>query len=403
MENKKTISKATWIGAVVLFLSPLITGILALADVIKGGLFKLGDVSVGYGLRGCIQNYWNMWDPAKFPHVSGFIGVFVLIFAIVCLVSEAVIILKKKQSCLLVNAVLRFLGIAFLPFLLLLIVTAVLSKTLNAGAMIGLILCVFLDLIGISILMLPYRGLARDASAKTVCELSEKKDEEEVPALTEADVRRLIEDRLAKLDDKYVGEERAKAIADKEIVVHEQAFHSEKEEKAEEEVVEPVEEEVKEEPVEEEKPEEKEDAVTIAPSAGTADDPFAGLGKHRRAKFETRLKNSDADLRAKYYELRDYVRSYGIKDRMSIPGLTFSAHRERFVFITISGKKLKVFYALNPDDYANTTTPVKRNESKKFEDLPLEFKIKSDLSLKRAKALVDDVMKAKGVEKPEEK
>ena len=94
MENKKTISKATWIGAVVLFLSPLITGILALADVIKGGLFKLGGVSVGYGLRGCIQNYWNMWDPAKFPHVSGFIGVFVLIFAIVCLVSEAVIILK---------------------------------------------------------------------------------------------------------------------------------------------------------------------------------------------------------------------------------------------------------------------------------------------------------------------
>ena len=46
MENKKTISKATWIGAAVLFLSPLITGILALADVIKGGLFKLGDVSV---------------------------------------------------------------------------------------------------------------------------------------------------------------------------------------------------------------------------------------------------------------------------------------------------------------------------------------------------------------------
>ncbi|HBS03171.1 MAG TPA: hypothetical protein DEA63_04860 [Firmicutes bacterium] len=57
---------------------------------------------------------------------------------------------------------------------------------------------------------------------------------------------------------------------------------------------------------------------------------------------------------------------------------------------------------MNPDDYANTTIPVIRNESKKFEDLPLEFKIKSDLSLKRAKALVDDVMKAKGIEKPEE-
>ena len=91
--------------------------------------------------------------------------------------------------------------------------------------------------------------------------------------------------------------------------------------------------------------------------------------------------------------------SYGIKNRVSIPGDTFSAHRERYVFITITGKKLKVNYALDPKDYENGTIPVETNNSKKFEDLPLTFKIRSDLSYRRALKLVDDVMAKKGITK----
>ncbi len=407
MDKKKSVSKATWIGAIVLFLSPLLVGISGLADVIHGGSFMLGEVKVGYGIRGCIDNYWKMWDPSQYPHVSGFLGALLIVFAVICLVFEAVVIIKKKEPKLLFNAVARFLGIAFLPYLILLVVTLLLAKQMTTGAMIVLIVSLFLDLIGSAILMLPYRDLAKDEAACSLAKTSEKEEKEEAPTLSETDVRRIVDDRLAKLEGEYVNEERAKAIADKEIVIHQEEFHAQKEE-AEESLEQEVEPEVevkeepkKEEPVEEEKPV-KEDAVQISTAAGTADDPFAALGKHRRAKFETRLKNADPELRAKYYELRDYIRSYGIKDRISIPGHTFSLHRERYAFLTVSGKKLKVFFALNPDDYANTTIPVIRNESKKFEDLPLEFKIKSDLSLKRAKALVDDVMKAKGIEKPEE-
>ena len=131
---------------------------------------------------------------------------------------------------------------------------------------------------------------------------------------------------------------------------------------------------------------------------------IAAKGKaRRRASFETKVKNSDEDLRHKYYELRDYIKSYGIHNRVSIPGDTFSAHRQRYIFVTISGKHLKVSYDLNPNDYKNSTIPVEFNKAKKFADLALLFKVRSDLSLKRAKILVDDIMKAKGVEKPEEK
>jgi HAMP domain-containing protein len=112
-----------------------------------------------------------------------------------------------------------------------------------------------------------------------------------------------------------------------------------------------------------------------------------------------KLANAEKDLVEKYEGLRDYIMSYGIKNRVSIPGDTFSAHRERYVFITITGKKLKVNYALDPKDYENGTIPVETNNSKKFEDLPLTFKIRSDLSYRRALKLVDDVMAKKGVTK----
>ncbi len=69
------------------------------------------------------------------------------------------------------------------------------------------------------------------------------------------------------------------------------------------------------------------------------------------------------------------------------------------MFIAITGKRLRINFALDPADYAESTIPVTTNTSKKFADLPVTFKVKSDLSLKRAKMLVDDVMARKGVEK----
>ena len=118
--------------------------------------------------------------------------------------------------------------------------------------------------------------------------------------------------------------------------------------------------------------------------------------RRRMASFETKLKGSDYDLRHKYYDLRDYIKSYGVNNRISRAGDTFSLHREKLVFITISGKRMKIAFALDPKDYEGSAFPVTENTSKKFEDLPLGFKVKSDLSFRRAKKLVDDVMAKKG-------
>ena len=151
---------------------------------------------------------------------------------------------------------------------------------------------------------------------------------------------------------------------------------------------------VEETPVEEAAPAEE----APAPKAESEYDFPINENKHK-VPFEEKLANAEKDLVEKYEGLRDYIMSYGIKNRVSIPGDTFSAHRERYVFITITGKKLKVNYALDPKDYENGTIPVETNNSKKFEDLPLTFKIRSDLSYRRALKLVDDVMAKKGVTK----
>lgn len=218
-------------------------------------------------------------------------------------------------------------------------------------------------------------------------ELSKQPKEEKEEGVTEEKVNEIV-------DDKTLKEERVREIVREEL-------DKEEEKPAEEEA--PVEEEKVEEPVAEE-PDEAEGEETEEGEDGEVEvDAFGHLHARRRASFETKLKNSEYELRHKYYDLRDYIKSYGVNNRISIPGDTFSLHREKLAFITISGKHIKACFALDPDDYKDSTIPCDRNTSKRFEDLPLAFKIKSDLSFRRALKLVDDMMAKKGYTKPEDK
>ena len=61
----------------------------------------------------------------------------------------------------------------------------------------------------------------------------------------------------------------------------------------------------------------------------------------------------------------------------------------------------RIYLQLNPQDYADSTIPVEQAEAKKYEDLPCLLRIKSDLSYRRAKKLVDDLMAKIGMPRPE--
>lgn len=396
MKEKKKMGPVmtTVIASVLLLLACIIVGVGGLADWIPAGGGKLP-----YGLLASIAIYGNAFIgdfSSKWSFGVLLVDAVVLVLFIVCTVK----LIRKKQPKLIYCAFAASLGIAYLPFLGILAYRLMATGHAEVGAMWIIVISFLLDLAGILLMVIASLAAIKakkEAEAEPVVHeeaLSEDqirvivREEIEnyeaakpaVKTLTKEDVNKVAEDVSNKVAKTVADETVAKALEK-----HVEDFHAQKEEA-------PVVEEAVEEPVAEEPAEEE----TEAEVPEGENDPFAALRNKRRASFETRLKNADFDLRHKYYDLRDHIKSYGLSNRLSIPGDSFSAHRKRYVFITINGKHLKVYFAANPDDYKDTPIPVERTETKKYEDLPLQFKVRSDLSFRRAVKIVDDMLTKEG-------
>lgn len=197
-----------------------------------------------------------------------------------------------------------------------------------------------------------------------------------------------------------------KADPVKETVVEEKpAEEKVEEEKAEEPVEEepaPVEEEkVEEEPVEEIAEEvEEDDADAAIVAAAAIDSTEEAKVKREKVTFEERLAKADPSLVDSYHEIRNEIMAYGVKSRVSSSGDTFRLHVVKYMKIVVAGKKLKLYMKLDPKAYDNTPIPHGDASTKNaYVEIPFVFKVKSDLSIKRAKALIADMMKEAGLEK----
>ena len=121
-----------------------------------------------------------------------------------------------------------------------------------------------------------------------------------------------------------------------------------------------------------------------------------------RIPFTERMLNADDEMKNNYNELKNEILSYGVNSRVSNSGDTFRLHRVTYVKITIAGLSLKLYFALNPDDYKDSTLPVQNAGHKGiYAEIPLVFKVKSGLSMRRCKQLIQDVMDKNGLEQGE--
>ena len=160
----------------------------------------------------------------------------------------------------------------------------------------------------------------------------------------------------------------------------------------------PVEEEVEPEPVVEPEP---------APQPVVVEEPVpAPVVEEKkpiiRIPFTERMKNADDEMKANYNELKNEILSYGVNSRVSNSGDTFRLHRKTYIKITIAGLSLKLYFALNPEDYKDTSLPVQDAGHKGiYADIPLVFKVKSGLSMRRCKQLIQDVFDKNGLEQGE--
>ena len=123
----------------------------------------------------------------------------------------------------------------------------------------------------------------------------------------------------------------------------------------------------------------------------------------QRIPFAEKIVKADKDLQEKYNELKSELLAYGASSRVSIAGDTFRLHRKAYVKITIVGKTLKVYYALDPKDYVDSPIPVADASDKvAYEDVPALLKVKSNLSLKRAKELAEVAFAKDGIKREED-
>ena len=137
----------------------------------------------------------------------------------------------------------------------------------------------------------------------------------------------------------------------------------------------------------------------ITPEVGVT---RTGKKKIIRIPFQDRMNKAEPMLLSHYDELKNYILSFQVKSRISNAGDIFRLHKEEYIKITIAGKGLKLYLALNPEDYKDGPIPVDDASDKKmYKEIPLVFKVKSELSLKRAKKLIDDLMAKKGLPQKE--
>ena len=383
--NKKKVIRSSLIGFVLLLLALVITGLVGISDLIHSGSDYLYWNKFYYGFANSLTNYWLIWKPGLLQHETAYIGQVILFVAIFLTLGLIVMSLAKKKPLYIIPALLLGASIAFLPFLLILVIPMI-----QLGKMGGTAMAILSGVTGIVLFAIFFEVLAVKEMLKESLALlnkagGEEKKEAVEGGLSEEEVRKIVEQYLEQhVEEKHSEEEEKPAPAPAPAPVKEPEPEPEPEEEPEEEEEEEAEE-------EQEQPADDNSPVGLAIK-----------GKRRRASFETRLKNSEFDIRHKYYDLRDYIKWYGLRNRISIPGDTFSYKRQRYVFVTIVGKHIRVYFNLDPANYADSTIPVEKAEAKKYEDLPCLLRVKSDLSYRRAKKLVDDLMAKIGIDRPDE-
>jgi hypothetical protein len=126
---------------------------------------------------------------------------------------------------------------------------------------------------------------------------------------------------------------------------------------------------------------------------------FHGLRKRQVVPFKTRLALADPEVKERYEAVKKFALTYPLKERISIPRSTFSAHRKPYLIFAFARKNLKLYFHLDPKDYDGTPIPHEDVSDKKtYKKTPLLFRLTSNLAVKRAEDLIVTMMKADKIE-----
>ncbi len=176
---------------------------------------------------------------------------------------------------------------------------------------------------------------------------------------------------------------------------------------------EPVEEIVEEAPVEEsvvEAPVEEEIAASAEPvyeedGEGQLIDAETGLVLRLKRSFTAKMKQSDEKVKSYYSDIKNALVSYKrINSNVSWHGDRFNFGRDTVAKISINGKTLCFYLALDPNDPELKSTVYHQKDvgdQKAYESTPFLVKVKSDAAVKKAVRLVVILAEKLGAEAEE--
>lgn len=109
-----------------------------------------------------------------------------------------------------------------------------------------------------------------------------------------------------------------------------------------------------------------------------------------RKSFTARLIQSKDETKQAYAELANYILSYGAKGRLSWSYHSFNTGRKNLFKLNVNGKTLRIYFGVTQEEaQAKGFANLNFTESKKYEKTPAFIRVKSQLAVKRAKAIID--------------
>ncbi len=106
-------------------------------------------------------------------------------------------------------------------------------------------------------------------------------------------------------------------------------------------------------------------------------------------------------LKERYAQIREEMLSYkDVTSRVSKRCDSYRAHCEFIARVFVTGKSLKMYFPLDPQDPELAKYPhIDVNYKKTINETPFSFKVNSKLAVKRAKELIAIVCEEKGLKK----
>ena len=200
--NKKKLLRSTIIGFVLLLLALLVTGLFGISEGMNGGDGYLNaDTPYTYGLKATIGYFFQPWTV---PHATAYIECVLVFMAILAVIALIVMSIIKKKPAYIIPALLLGASVAYLPFILMLIVPMVQMEVISVAALLMMAVVVGLTLFAIYFFGLAVGDLIKDmlgALKKAGGDEFQEQRSDANGGLNEKQVRAIVEKYLAELYD----------------------------------------------------------------------------------------------------------------------------------------------------------------------------------------------------------